>query len=54
MASSVLELVYSDICGKMSGKACHGAYIYDIYIRPHLVVFIYLIYHKSKALDWFR
>lgn len=54
-ASSVLELIHSDICGPMNVKARHGAYYFITFIDDYSRYgFVYLISHKSEALDCFK
>jgi len=54
-ASSPLELVHSDICGPMNGKARHGAFYFltfrDDYMRYG---YVYLLSHHYEALDFFK
>ena len=54
-ASSPVELIHSDICRLMSVRARHGATYFitftDDYTR---YAYIFLISHKSEALDYFR
>ena len=50
-----LQLIHSDICGPMNIRARHGAYYFITFIDDFTRFgHIYLISHKSEALDCFR
>jgi len=54
-ASSSLELIHSDICGLMSVRERYGATYFITFIDNYTRYnHIFLISHKSKALDCFR
>ena len=49
-----LQLIHSDICGPMNVRARHGAVYFITYIDDFTRYgYIYLISHKSQALDCF-
>ena len=53
-AESPLQIVHSDICGPMSVRARHGAMYFITFIDDYSSFgHVYLISHKSKALDCF-
>jgi len=50
-----LELIHSDICGPMSMRVRHGATYFITFIDDYArYEHIFLISHKSEALDYFR
>lgn len=51
--SSILELVYSNICEPMNVMARHGAYFFLSHLAL-LFDFVYLISRKSEAFNCFR
>ena len=53
-ATSPLELVHSDICGPMNVRARHGGTYFITFIDDYSRYgYVYLISHKSEALDCF-
>ena len=54
-ASCPLELVHFDTCGPINVRACHGASYFITFIDDYSHFgYVYLISHKSKALDCLR
>ena len=54
-ASYPLKLVHSDICGPMNVRAHHGSSYFITFIDDYSHFgYVYLISHKSEALDSFR
>ena len=50
-----LQLIHSDICGPMSTRARHGALYFITFIDDYTHSgHVYLIVHKSEALECFR
>ena len=50
-----LMLIHSDICGPMNVRARHGAWYFITFIDDYSRYgYVYLISHKSEALECFR
>jgi len=49
-----LQLVHSDICGPMNVRARHESFYFITFIDDSRYSHVYLISHKSEALDCFR
>jgi transposase InsO family protein len=54
-ATIPLELIHSDVCGPMNVRVRHGASYFITFIDDFTRYgHVYLVSHKSKALDYFR
>jgi transposase InsO family protein len=54
-ATIPLELIHSDVCGPMNVRARHGASYFITFIDDFTCYgHVYVVFHKSKALDCFR
>ena len=54
-ATLPLQLIHSDICGPMNVRARHGAHYFNTFIDDFTGYgHVYLISHKSKALECFK
>ena len=50
-----LQLIHSDICGPMNVRARYGGVYFITFIDNYTRFgFVYLIYHKSEALECFK
>lgn len=54
MASSILKVIHSDICGSMNVMTQHGAYYFIIFVKDYTWLgFVYSVSRKLEALDCF-
>ena len=54
-ATVSLELIHSDVCGPMNVRARHGASYFITFMDDFThYIHVYLVSHKSEALDCFR